>query len=373
VIRQNLNNKFGIAESLNNIGLTYQRSRKYDLATEFLLESIKIKESINNIAGLAASYESLGDIGREQKDYTKADVYYKKALEYAISAKSKKWQKSIYSNLYQLEKERNNYAKSLDYFEKFIEIKDEAFGEDKFKEIKQIEAKFKLKQKENELSIMESEITAFNAQQSKQRVLRNSLIVGLIFTLILGIVFFNWQKTRTRKTKQLQSAKLALTETDLENLKLKEKELENELEFKNKELASYTINFIQKNNLFEELVVIKDQLANSSGQGLNESLKKLDQLVKKNYQVDKDWDDFKLYFEKIHSGFFNAILKISPDLSNSDLKLCTLLRLNLNTKEAANILGISPESVKTARYRIRKKLNLVREENLVSYLMAIGD
>ena len=66
-------------------------------------------------------------------------------------------------------------------------------------------------------------------------------------------------------------------------------------------------------------------------------------------------------------------MKISPDLGNADLKLCALLKLNLNTKESANILGISQESVKTARYRVRKKLNLAREDNLVSYLMAISD
>ena len=74
-------------------------------------------------------------------------------------------------------------------------------------------------------------------------------------------------------------------------------------------------------------------------------------------------------FKKI---FFAKILKdYKPDLSNYELKLCALIRLNLNMKEMATILGISAESVKTARYRLRKKLALSREENLIDFIMTL--
>jgi len=84
---------------------------------------------------------------------------------------------------------------------------------------------------------------------------------------------------------------------------------------------------------------------------------------------DKDWEDFKRRFEEVHQDFFRILKVICPKLSSNELKLCTLLKLNMNLKEAASIMGISPESVKTARYRLRKKLNLSREDNLIDFII----
>jgi DNA-binding CsgD family transcriptional regulator len=52
-----------------------------------------------------------------------------------------------------------------------------------------------------------------------------------------------------------------------------------------------------------------------------------------------------------------------PEVSNNDLRLMSLLKMNLSSKEIANILNISVEGVKKARYRLRKKLNLNTEES----------
>jgi len=78
-----------------------------------------------------------------------------------------------------------------------------------------------------------------------------------------------------------------------------------------------------------------------------------------------------LHFEQVHQHFFTRLKEACPDLSSAELKLCALIRLNLNMKESATILGISPTSVKTARYRLRKKLNLSQEESILDYLLKI--
>ncbi len=75
-----------------------------------------------------------------------------------------------------------------------------------------------------------------------------------------------------------------------------------------------------------------------------------------------------MYFEKVNSSFFQRLKNQFPDLTQSDLKLCALISLNLSMKEMAELMGISPESVKMARHRLRKKLNLVTEENLTEFL-----
>jgi DNA-binding CsgD family transcriptional regulator len=85
--------------------------------------------------------------------------------------------------------------------------------------------------------------------------------------------------------------------------------------------------------------------------------------------IDKDWEDFRLQFEQVHQGFFKQLKDQCPELSTSELKLCALIKLNLSMKETPTILGISPESVKTARYRLRKKLQLSHEENLIDFIL----
>jgi DNA-binding CsgD family transcriptional regulator len=87
--------------------------------------------------------------------------------------------------------------------------------------------------------------------------------------------------------------------------------------------------------------------------------------------MDKDWDGFRLHFEKVNNGFFEKIQSQYPSLSAKDLKLCALMKLNLETKEIASILDISPESVKVARHRLRKKFDLPTDQSLHAFLRSL--
>ena len=150
---------------------------------------------------------------------------------------------------------------------------------------------------------------------------------------------------------------------------MRENELEQELEYKNKALTSYTVNFIQKSELVEEMKSKIDEMRSEDDGKLDQKLRSLKRTLEQNYNIDRDWEDFKLYFEQVHDRFFTDLKLEFPELTNAELKLCSLLRMNLNIKEVANIMAISPPSVKTARHRLRKKLGLKSEQNLIDYLM----
>lgn len=141
---------------------------------------------------------------------------------------------------------------------------------------------------------------------------------------------------------------------DLERARQIEEELKQTLHFKDKELTSYTMNFIRKNELIEELgekvATLKSKLPEQS-----KELASILNLVQNN-NIDKDWDDFKRIFENVHTDFFTRLLEKHSDLSPTELKLCALVQLNLSVKEMASLMGISPDSVKTSRYRLKKKL-----------------
>jgi DNA-binding CsgD family transcriptional regulator len=78
-----------------------------------------------------------------------------------------------------------------------------------------------------------------------------------------------------------------------------------------------------------------------------------------------------MHFERVHQDFLANLKKQFPSLSANDLRLCAYLRMNIATKEISKIMGISPASANKARYRLRKKLGLKKEEDLISFIMEI--
>jgi hypothetical protein len=161
-----------------------------------------------------------------------------------------------------------------------------------------------------------------------------------------------------------------VSERELENQRLKHLELQQELDFKNKELTSYAINFIQRNELLESL---KERLAalkkSSAAPTMGKQLLDMEKILKQHSGSQKDWNDFKLHFEKVHIHFFTHLKQEFPSLSSNDMKVAALTRLNLSIKEMTVIMGISPESVKTARYRLRKKMQIDPEVALYDFLI----
>jgi DNA-binding CsgD family transcriptional regulator len=96
-------------------------------------------------------------------------------------------------------------------------------------------------------------------------------------------------------------------------------------------------------------------------------------LVKKGELLDEEWEYFTKHFDKVHSNFIVSLKAIHPNISNNEIKLCAYLRMNLTTKEIAQLMNISVRGVEISRYRLRKKLNLATEVNLFNYLIAIGN
>ena len=205
--------------------------------------------------------------------------------------------------------------------------------------------------------------------------------------LLMGIfvlfVSFKLQKRRYNKkaekieeTGQLQLAKeqekLAEVEQQKEQelLRLKEEKMQSELQHVNNLLAASTMNLVVKNEFIE---AIKEELKELKQKGKNPETKRaLEKLVKEidiTLRLQEDWEQFEYHFGQVHGDFLNRLRNDYPDLSPNEQKLCTFLRLNLNTKEIANLLSISLRGVEVARYRLRKKLRLEKGENLSKFIL----
>lgn len=102
---------------------------------------------------------------------------------------------------------------------------------------------------------------------------------------------------------------------------------------------------------------------------IKKELRNVIRMVDNNEEIDEDWENFIKSFDQVHADFYKRLNKRFADLSPTDYKLCTYLRMNLTSKEIASLMNISLRSVETNRYRLRKKLNLDHDENLTQFIL----
>ncbi len=355
---------YGMAEAHTLLGRLFILENELEQADYHLKKATALGETVNDVDGSIGNLIQYGKLLRLKGDYTDSENYLLEALEKARQNKLRKYILEAYQELKLLRKEQGQLEESLFFYDAFIALRDSIYDIDKSRQIAALEFNNELVNKEREITLL---------QEAKQsRTLMNVFLSLLLVTLaITAILMLRHQRQREKKETELLRSKEALARTELENAALKERELHQQLEFRNKELTSYTLNFAQKNELFLQLLEKTNLLEDTNPAKRTKVISEIKRTIKQQVNVDRDWEDFKRYFEEVHTGFYSRLKEMHPDMSANDLKISSLIRLNLNIKETANILGISPESVKTARYRLRKKLGIEPSKELLDYFLDI--
>ncbi len=194
-------------------------------------------------------------------------------------------------------------------------------------------------------------------------------VYSLGFLLLLFLVHRAYKKHYKKKHDFLilENDKLLEQQRLEEQAKISQilnENLRNEIESKNRELAISTMSIVKKN---EFLSTIKAQLnsVDDKGNAVSAVIRKIDQ----NLNSEEDWKFFEVAFNNADKDFLIRIKAKHDDLTHNDLKLCAYLRLNLSSKEIAPLLNISSKSIEMKRYRLRQKLNLSHEDNLMDYIL----
>jgi len=155
-------------------------------------------------------------------------------------------------------------------------------------------------------------------------------------------------------------------------VRLQNERLQYELEARTRELNISAVSVSQKNDLiaFVESDIQRTLKAPPTQRTtlLQEILRRLDMYRR----TGDDWRKLTDQLKDVHEGFLKALTEQCPSLTGSELKIASLLKLNLSSKEIANILTLGPQSVDIVRHRIRKKLRLAPSESLSTYLQKIG-
>ena len=155
--------------------------------------------------------------------------------------------------------------------------------------------------------------------------------------------------------------------------RLKSEQLEHDIRHKSQELSNATMNVIRKNEILIDIQHMVGKIQQSDDKtafstGVNRQLNKIQQLIKENISHDDDWQKFAHNFDVVYENYLKRLTGKHPNLSIGDQRLCAYLKMGLSSKEIAPLLNMSYRSVEMSRYRLRKKMELSRETNLVEYL-----
>jgi DNA-binding CsgD family transcriptional regulator len=128
--------------------------------------------------------------------------------------------------------------------------------------------------------------------------------------------------------------------------------------------AQVTTTSVMLANKTDYLMQLQEKLKTSD----NNEYKRIAKEIKTNLTEADHWSDFIKNFNLLHSHYVDNIIKKHPDLTSNEVRLICFILSGLSNKEVAGIFSVEPESVKKARYRLKKKLNLTEEESLSYYL-----
>jgi DNA-binding CsgD family transcriptional regulator/flagellar basal body-associated protein FliL len=243
--------------------------------------------------------------------------------------------------------ERSGRCDSALFYHKIYAIQADSLSESgnvRAVSLLEIKQEYQKKQKETEMNMR-------LAQSSKRTIVIIYIASGVVLFAVILILFLMLKIEKQRK-KQSEIEKQVLNE---------------KLEYQNKELTTNVMYLTRMNELVVALAEKLKKLSLSDHSENTSIVKSIIHELERTSNPD-NWKEFEIRFQKVHTDFYRKLSEQFPDLTPNELKLCAFLRLNMSTKEISSITFQSQNSIMVARSRLRQKLGITKDENLVTFL-----
>ncbi|MEO2060772.1 MAG: tetratricopeptide repeat protein [Mesonia sp.] len=306
---------------------------------------------------------NIGDVYRKTKRYQEALGYTNEALKLAEAFENKHQIESAHKDLAKTYVLLQDFETAYQHLFEYNQLQEEEFYTQNFRQLNVLQTIYETEQKEAQIELLTEQNSINEANQDLM------LFGGGAILFVSGISFLFMNRKRKEKTK-LQAYEQRVLQAELEKKAIEEKKLQDEIQLKTASLSKYSLNIAQKNKLLSDLSSTLKKMSSRSKMDTQSKIKELAKELDFALQQEDEWDEFMHFFEDVHPQFFKDLAKSATSkLSSAELRLAMLLRLNLSSKEIASILRVTPDSVRVARYRLRKKLPINSKQELVHFLM----
>jgi tetratricopeptide (TPR) repeat protein len=348
-----------IARAYNLISQIYFGQEEYEKSQEYLELALNmLKNTKSDYDGPLSIYQA--DIFTTAAKLSFKNDRFEEAKKYAWNglklASANSYKETIYENariLSLIYDKTGQIDSALVYTKIYIKNNEEFQSENDLKRITQLKMQYEF---DEILSAREIDKFSREAAYKRKELIFIGISIFTILAVVIMVLLYINQKGKTLKATLRH-----------ENLELEKEKLSRDIDYKKKELASNMMYLIEKNefitSIARKLVEIKPAAKRDNQHLLQQIINEL-----KLNSSSKIWEEFEMRFKEVHSEFYESLNEAFPDLTPNEVKICAFLRLNMSSKEISSITHQSVKSINMARFRLRKKINMDREENLIAFL-----
>lgn len=268
-----------------------------------------------------------------------------------------------------------SYDLAFRYKDSVIAVTNEINDVKKSKLFESNSVKFQLQDYKEKVVEKESKI-------SNQRKIFYSILTVIVFGVVIIILVFRNRLVENRRKQLMALNEQRITEINLEkeianNLLLEERgkraaleqeRLKNEIALKNQKILSKQTNQFGRNLLLKDIL---KSIASIPGIKENKDVVTYMEALKQHIKNDENWESYVRHFDDVNQDFIKKLMERHPDLTITDIRYISYVYMNLDTKEIASILNITPVACRKRKERIEKRLNLTEKVSLNAYLLSI--
>lgn len=296
-----------VGRVMTMIGTIYEEQREHGTALDYQMRAYALVDQADDDEFRVSILVNMGRIHLASEQYDDALFVLDQALRMATALGNRRLQYAIHEALSSAYERLGRPVQALDHHKQFAALRNEIAGDDKQRSLAELQVRFEVDKAEREREIY----------------------------------------------------------------RLKAQQLELEMRHKQNELAALALNLVQKKELLDAMREQIKALRTEKGTRGAATIDHLVEEIERSHRSDADWKAFEQQLDLLHHDFVRTLSDRFPTLTPTELKICSLVRIDLSTKDIANLLFTSVRTVHAHKYNIRKKLELESGANLATFLAAL--
>ncbi len=389
-IKINIDNNYleQLSINYNNIALSFLYMNNIDSSEFYLNRSMYLIDSLGLVLRKSAINISFGELYLKKGNYVHALDYFRKTLDFDLTNHPDKNEilRDAYKGMMECYELMGDFKNALNSYKNYIEYNTNVLYYKQNALILQNQILSDRQVHLHKMNLIKSKLSL----EKKNNRLTSILLVALLLLVILVSYIF-WIRIKKIKQKaELELRKNKIQELELEKIKLSKKNLEFELEqkeqdqklkrierirleekiqSKNRELTSAAIHVMSKNEILDSIRQKISKINDKAEIIPLKSYREINSIISDSLRMDDDWQIFKRHFIEVHPLFFEKLKTKYPNITTDELKLCAYLKIQLSSKEIARLLNITAVAVNKRRNRLRKKLNILSDEDIYGFFL----
>lgn len=350
-----------------NLGAYYGCDSRKNKSYEYYRKALEVSGRLDNDYVAISIWHNIGAYYLRVQNPDSSYKYLKQAENYYIAHNINERLPGTYAGLALSFSQKNRYDSAYYYQARYDSLRNRFLSNERLSLVNKTEAKYILSDYQNKLKITRDEYII----NQKQTAIIIISAVGIILTILLSLLVVIKQKKtalQQKELKELENRRLSeklQQEKDLSQLQ--KQEFTQTIDSSNRKIST-TLLFVSNKNLVMNKILQLTNNCNGQKEDFEKYKKEVVTLIRDNLNMEEAWNECKLHFEKVHPLFFSKLKQLSGELTENDLRLCAYIKIGMRTKEIAQILSVSPESIKMSRYRLKKKLHVPANISIDDFL-----